>query len=356
MFGSTGNLLLQNGGTFTDAGYRLDVNGTARILNTLTSNADIIATTNFTSSSNNIILSDNAGVVFRGVRVNSWSDSVSSRFFQIGTSADNITFTTQSGTAANRMLFSSLQTQISTGNYIGHRVAAGIFEVCNNTTAFLNVFGTGNVTINNTVDSGYRLDVNGTTRLQSTLTLGSVPTTSASTYDVLTRNTSTGVVEKVSNIIPIQLKDFYVDVNNVGIVETDLLTYTTLANRLNAIGEKIVASYAGTFNDATASSQLKVVFGTTVIGDTGALTMSIAGAWIINTSIMRTGATTARSMVNISTPGASTASYTKYTSLAGLTFSNSNIIKITGTASGATGGDNDITASYGNILWQPAAV
>jgi hypothetical protein len=31
MFQSTGNLLLQNGGTFTDAGYRLDVNGTARV-------------------------------------------------------------------------------------------------------------------------------------------------------------------------------------------------------------------------------------------------------------------------------------------------------------------------------------
>lgn len=33
---SNGNLLLQNGGTFTDAGYRLDVNGTARIQDVLT--------------------------------------------------------------------------------------------------------------------------------------------------------------------------------------------------------------------------------------------------------------------------------------------------------------------------------
>jgi len=35
-FDSTGNLLLQNGGTFTDAGYRLDVNGTARVQGILT--------------------------------------------------------------------------------------------------------------------------------------------------------------------------------------------------------------------------------------------------------------------------------------------------------------------------------
>jgi cytoskeletal protein CcmA (bactofilin family) len=35
---STGNLLLQNGGTFTDAGFRLDVNGTARVVGQLTIN------------------------------------------------------------------------------------------------------------------------------------------------------------------------------------------------------------------------------------------------------------------------------------------------------------------------------
>jgi hypothetical protein len=33
MFQSTGNVTIQNGGTFTDAGYRLDVNGTIRIQN-----------------------------------------------------------------------------------------------------------------------------------------------------------------------------------------------------------------------------------------------------------------------------------------------------------------------------------
>ena len=33
---TTGNLTLQNGGTFTDSGFRLDVNGTARIQNALT--------------------------------------------------------------------------------------------------------------------------------------------------------------------------------------------------------------------------------------------------------------------------------------------------------------------------------
>lgn len=43
-FFTTGNLTLQNGGTFTDAGYRLDVNGTVRIQNQLTTTGSVTAT------------------------------------------------------------------------------------------------------------------------------------------------------------------------------------------------------------------------------------------------------------------------------------------------------------------------
>jgi hypothetical protein len=42
-FGTTGNFTLQNGGTFTDAGYRLDVSGSARITNGLTVTGSLIA-------------------------------------------------------------------------------------------------------------------------------------------------------------------------------------------------------------------------------------------------------------------------------------------------------------------------
>jgi len=46
-FFGTGNLLLQNGGTFTDAGFRLDVNGTARVQGdlTLTGGSNILLAT-----------------------------------------------------------------------------------------------------------------------------------------------------------------------------------------------------------------------------------------------------------------------------------------------------------------------
>jgi hypothetical protein len=42
LFGLTGNVLIQNGGTFTDAGFRLDVNGTARVQGVLTTTADAV--------------------------------------------------------------------------------------------------------------------------------------------------------------------------------------------------------------------------------------------------------------------------------------------------------------------------
>lgn len=167
------------------------------------------------------------------------------------------------------------------------------------------------------------------------------------------------LIRGTAAVSPIQLKDFFADVSNTGTTETNLYGYVPTDNRLASTGEKIVSVYGGTFNDATAASQLRIFFGnTTIIGDTGALTMSVTGAWIVNVSVMRTGVSTARSIVSISTPGASTASYTKYTSLTGVVFSGElrDGIAIKATASGATGGSGDITASYGNILWQPAAL
>lgn len=58
----------------------------------------------------------------------------------------------------------------------------------------------GGILINTTSNpSSFKLNVNGTTGLASTLTLLATPTTSAGTYDILTRNTSTGAVEKVAS-------------------------------------------------------------------------------------------------------------------------------------------------------------
>lgn len=150
------------------------------------------------------------------------------------------------------------------------------------------------------------------------------------------------------------IKDEYADVNNTSTTETDLYSFTTPANSLYSNGEKIKAIYSGTNNDATATTQLKVYFAGTSIGDTGALTV-VVGPWEANVLIIKTGSTTARASVSISTPGASTPVYVKQTDLTGLTLTGTNILKITGTAGGGTGGSSDITGKFSTVSILPAA-
>jgi len=151
------------------------------------------------------------------------------------------------------------------------------------------------------------------------------------------------------------IADFTSDVNNSGTGETDLYTYTTPASTLANTGEKVTFDYNIILNDVTATAQVKVLFAGTMIGDTGALTVSATGAVVVRGYIIRTGSSTARASVNISSPTASTAVYTKETDLTGLTFTNTNIIKVTGTAGGAGGGSDDITGKLGTIMWMGSA-
>lgn len=151
------------------------------------------------------------------------------------------------------------------------------------------------------------------------------------------------------------IKDFITTVDNGTTVETDLYTYTTKASTLAADGEKVSFKISGTFNDITATAQLQFYYGGTNIGNTGALTVSATGGWNADVMVIRTGASTARSVVTVNTPGASTAVYTTQTDLTGLTFTNTQIIKITGTAAGASGGTGDISAKLATIFWHGAA-
>lgn len=70
----------------------------------------------------------------------------------------------------------------------------------NRLSKFITPSSLGNSSISDTgslVTISNPLDIQGTTNLSSTVTLGTLPTSSAGTYDILTRNTGTGVIEKV---------------------------------------------------------------------------------------------------------------------------------------------------------------
>lgn len=137
----------------------------------------------------------------------------------------------------------------------------------------------------------------------------------------------------------------YSSVGNSGTSETDLFTKTISANTLTVNGQSIDFKIDGLFNDATSTANLKVYFGGTSFGSTGALTVSVTSGWIAKGWIIRTGSSTAHAVVEYSTPGTTTTSVATYLDLTGLDFTTTNVFKITGQAGGAGGGTDDIKAS-----------
>lgn len=136
------------------------------------------------------------------------------------------------------------------------------------------------------------------------------------------------------------ISQFTTAVSNGTTVETDLYTYTTKANTLNATGEMIEMELPVTLTDATADKVVKVYFAGTEIYTTGTLAGTLStGEFKI--TVMRTGASTASAKVSLTQVAGL---ITIQTDLTGLTFSGTNIIKVTGQASGVTGGSGDITA------------
>ena len=120
----------------TNPGAPLDVIGNIR-----NSGGDFI-----TTSDNIRLLDSTSAVAFRSVRANAWTDLKDTRFFQIGNINDNVAFTSLNGVVANRMMFSSSSTQITTRNYQSN-APTGIFEVSNGTSGLFNILSSGNVGI-----------------------------------------------------------------------------------------------------------------------------------------------------------------------------------------------------------------
>lgn len=152
------------------------------------------------------------------------------------------------------------------------------------------------------------------------------------------------------------IADFTTDAANSGTAETDLYTYTTKANTLNQTGDKLTFTVTGTtVGSATATDSIKFYFGGNIIYTTGSITIASNGSFKGSVDIIRTGASTARSSVSLTVDGVNITSSVQETNLTGLTFSGTNILKVTGTSSGTGGGSNAIVARMGTISWAAAA-
>lgn len=195
---ATRNLLIQNGGTFTDAGYRLDVNGTTRLngaatlssslgVTGVTTLSDIAAIgTAVTQNNLNINRAITGAVTANGVQVSSQvvgTVTTAARYFSAIAS-------TAAGTLTDLFYFRAAQGTFTgtVTNQYGYFVDASVIGATNNygfrgaipaATNRWNLYmdGTadnylaGKLVIGTTTVSTYALDVNGTARFSGNVTV-----------------------------------------------------------------------------------------------------------------------------------------------------------------------------------------
>jgi hypothetical protein len=147
----------------------------------------------------------------------------------------------------------------------------------------------------------------------------------------------------------------YTDAGSVGTGETDLYSYTTPANSLEANGGRFKATYGFNLVNSASTKQVKIYFAGTAIFDSGALTVTAAANLTIDITIIRVSSTVVRYIINGSGKNTSTSSFSETGELTGLTLSNTNILKATGTAAGGAAANNDIVAKAADGYWLPVS-
>jgi hypothetical protein len=176
-----GNVLIN---TTTDAGFRLDVNGTARVQGNATvalnqnapTRISITNTTSGNAAGSELLLTSNSSALFALGKVSS-----SYTLYKIIAAGDGYALNTTNGDIAILNDFATGRIKFATGGV---------------STAQMTLFSTGNFAINTTTDAGFRLDVNGTARVSGILTAGSTINqgfTSSTTNVLLSTHTNSAI-------------------------------------------------------------------------------------------------------------------------------------------------------------------
>ncbi len=79
-------------------------------------------------------------------------------------------------------------------------------------------------------------------------------------------------------------------IGSAGTGATNLQTYTYLAHTLTNTGDRLIIRASGKFSPVADAKQIKLLFGSETVFDSGSQTAN-AGAWVIEAEIIRTGAT-----------------------------------------------------------------
>ena len=210
---SGGNVLI---GTTTDAGYKLDVNGTARVSGKLA----IGSTTNYSALQN----ANNSGSIYWGIDNSSGSD-----------------FT---GVAYARFIYSEGAYPLIT--YV-------------NGSERMRITSGGNLLIGTVTDAGYKLDVNGTARVSGTLTADAALSNTAGAFALAMKGNNTGLRTGIDG-------SFNIDVYKSG---------TGYINPL-----KIDATGAATFSSTLQSGHITSTAGLTIAASNNLTWGGLYGAGI----------------------------------------------------------------------------
>jgi hypothetical protein len=150
-----------------------------------------------------------------------------------------------------------------------------------------------------------------------------------------------------ADAVPRTQATFQADVANTAAGENDLFTTTLSAGRLGSNGDRIEARYFGKETLPSVNTlTIRIYFGgTQIYSDSG-----VTGTpWEYRVSVLRVSSTSVRCEVKGGKSGS--ADTVTITDIAGLTLSNTQIIKITGQSSG--GGTSEITAQGGTVDYIP---
>lgn len=135
----------------------------------------------------------------------------------------------------------------------------------------------------------------------------------------------------------------------MGVGETTIFTNNVASAMLSNNGEAVNFHISGTFATSINSKQVKVYFGATTIFDSGSLAIGTLSAWVIDGQIIRTGATTQKANVTMTTSSATLSAYASYTTPAE-TLANSIGIGLTGTGTA----NNDVVGQTWKVYFDPA--
>lgn len=146
------------------------------------------------------------------------------------------------------------------------------------------------------------------------------------------------------------VKDFYSNAGNAsGGAETDLYSWSSPANTLAVDGDKLTATYGGIATNNPL--RMKIVFAGNTLLDTGVIEPDATGAWVADVMVMRTSSTTARVVGRLTVPLTPPYTYTFQSTVSSLSFTGSNILKVTGFGDSA----DFVVAQLGSIKFEGRA-